>query len=366
MTITDEDGNEIYSEDNNYGTVGDSLVENSSFGGFTPPAEPGTYTGTYSISSDSMDIDPSNDELSFEFEVTEEVFAKEDGVTRTIFPAADNWGDGDPHQWAYGNHYYMPNGDGFIAESATFSIDGTSEVAGTILNVSLYKWVDANEDGNLDVDERDAGLVGFTLYEVLGTESENSLITVPLIPTSGNPTGVLLEDNTSYVIMLEYSAETAEQDLAFGASDEFDYGAMVLNSEQQGAPRYSALLGIAGNLSSEAYSSVGFGRDFVPVVRLTVVEEPSNINVPTLAQNTLLINPNPASEVLNAQLNFVDNTEKVTLRLLDVQGRVIATRVIENVQTANVAMDIDNLPAGSYFLNVTTAAGQLTKNVVVK
>lgn len=364
MNVTDPSGASIYSEDNPYGTVGDSLVENSSFGDFTPPAIAGTYEGTYSISSDSIDADPSNDEITFDFIVTDTVYAKESGATRDIFPAAANWGAGDPHQWAYGNHFYITNGEGYYANTATFSVNGDNSTAGTELDVRLYEWEDINGDSNADPDER--MLAAFAIYEVGMFDGINGLRTVPLLGLDLQTPQ--LKDNTDYILVLEYRALDDETDLPFGASGAYDYNAMVLNSQQQMRPRYGSMLGIAGDIDNEPYSSVGFGRGLVPLVRLNVTEAPliSSQEEITLPENTLLINPNPATDVLNAELTFAENAKNVSIRMMDIQGRVVLTRKLENVSVTNQTFDISRLAAGSYFLHVTTENGRIAKKVIVK
>ena len=367
MNIEDPSGTSIYTEDNNFGTVGDSLVENSSFGNFTPPAVEGVYEGTYSISSDSIDSDPSNNEITFDFAVTDTVYAKENGYTRDIFPAAANWSEGDPHQWAYGNHYYITNGEGYYANTVSFSIaanSSTETTENTSLDIRMYEWVDENEDGDADPDER--LFVGFALYEIQGNEAGTNIITLPLQGLSSMTPE--LSDNTNYIVMLEYRASDDLADLFYAAADNLDYSAMALNSDQQDRPRYSAFLGISGDLETEPYSSNGFGRDIVPIVRLNVTDSPliSSQEDITLPSNTVLINPNPAQDVLNAELAFAENAKNVSIRMMDVQGRIVLARDLENVSVSNQTFDISKLAAGSYFLHVTTENGRIAKKVIVK
>lgn len=364
MNVTDPSGASVYSEDNDYGTVGDSLVENSSFGDFTPPAEAGTYEGTYTISSDSTDSDLSNNAITFDFIVTDTTYAKENGATTTIFPAAANWNDGDPHQWAYGNHYYITNGTGYYASTASFAIDADATTGGTELDIRLYEWEDANEDGNADPDER--VLAAFAIYEIASNDGMNNVRTVPLLGLDLQ--SAELTDNTNYILVLEYRAADNTQDLPFASTDVNDYNAMVLNSQQQLRPRYGSVLGIAGDIENEPYSSVGFGRENVPVIRFNVTNAPliSSQEDISLPSNAVLINPNPASDVLNAELAFAENAKNVSIRMMDVQGRVVLARNLENVSVTNQTFDISKLAAGSYFLHVTTENGRIAKKVIVK
>ncbi|HHS95188.1 MAG TPA: hypothetical protein ENJ45_01255, partial [Phaeodactylibacter sp.] len=94
VTIEDEAnlGTFLYDETLGYGTVdAGTLVENVLFpdDGFTPAASVATYVGTYAITSDSsaLDAEPEDNTITFDFEVTENLFAKDRGVTRIISPA---------------------------------------------------------------------------------------------------------------------------------------------------------------------------------------------------------------------------------------------------------------------------------------
>jgi hypothetical protein len=63
------------------------------------------------------------------------------------------------------------------------------------------------------------------------------------------------------------------------------------------------------------------------------------------------IYPNPASEVINIQ--FESSTDKeISLYLLDSQGRLVKTDKIE-VATINKTIDLQELPAGIYYLRLT-------------
>lgn len=379
MTITDEDGETIFTADNPYGQVfASTIIENSSFGDFAPPAEANkTYTGTYTITADSIDYDntdslyanPTNNTISFQFATSDTIFSKENGATRSIFPAENNWG-GDTRSWAYGNHYHVVNGEGFYANSASFIVDteeaGSAATAGKLIELRLYEWVDTDGNGSASPDER--LFVGIGLYEMSGFErwnNGNAIKTIPLKTIS--QVTPELKNNTDYILMQEFRDIDGTL-VEFGASAAFDYGAMVLNSEQQNRPRYSSLLGIAEDIDEEEYSSAGFGRDLVPVVRLNITEAPlysSNQDI-SLPESTVVISPNPAEDIIHAELNFTENVTNVRMMLLDVNGRVIARRALADYTRGTESFDASNLATGTYFLYIWTKEGQITKKVMVK
>lgn len=368
MTITeDPSGTVVYDEDYNYGTIGvDSLAENVSWGGFTPPAQVASYDATYTVSADSADVNPDNNSISFFFEVSDSTFSKDIDPTRPIYPADDNWDVGEPRSWAYGNCYYVVEGDGWYANTITFSIDTQEDPAaeGQNVQIVLYKWEDANEDGQADFDERDRE--GTYFYTIDGSEEWDELITVPLSDLATGLTPAL-DDESYYIATIEFVAED-ETRVDFGASDNFDYGGMILGSAQLGSPRYAGMLGINSNLDDEPYSSVGFGSEFVPVVRLNISQSPIfSSDYETLdPANVIQVLPNPASDFVQVQLGLTQISERVEAELININGQRIALRELQNVQNGNVEFDVRNLPAGSYFVRVQTDFGATVKKVVVE
>ncbi len=372
VTIDDNSG-EVFNADLPYDDIPcDSLVENIPFTDyFTPDGSINNYSGKYEISSDSVDADPSDNVQFFSFSTSDTVFAKETGMTRDILPAASNWeGDMEPHSWAYGNYFYVVDGDNWWASSATFGLGNANDpgIPGRLISIYLYKWdEDTNEDGNMDPDERTK--VGFNVYEIQGNESTSDLITVSLSNfPSGDPGPVDLESNQAYVLMVEY-ATTDEVDFALVASDEIDYSAMAFRSELDGVPegngRYAGMLGVNGDLESEPYSSVGFGQDLVPVVRLNL-GTPVNTYNPLDPANVLELSPNPTSEKINLKIDLVELQERVSIRIFDVNGRLILDQPYENMQHQMLQFDVSDFTSGTYFLHFITENGVKTERFVVQ
>lgn len=377
VTIDDNSG-EVFSADLSYidyePLPGDSLVENIPFVDYFTP-DGGTinnYEGTYEITSDSVDFDDSDNFQYFSFETSDTVYAKETGSTRTILPADNNWeGDQEPHSWAYGNFFYIVNGSpDWYASTATFGLGNADDpgIPGRLITIYLYKWdEDTNEDGNMDVDERTK--VGFHVYEIMGDEETTDLITVPLSNfPDGTPGPIALESGQAYVLMVEYSTND-EVDFALVANDVMDYSAMSFRSELDGIPegfaRYAGMLGVNGDLDSEPYSSVGFGMDLVPVVRLNL-GLPIDTENPLDAANLLELSPNPANNKINLKVDMVESMERVSIRIMDVTGRLILDQPYSDLQSETLEFDVSNFANGAYFLHFITENGVRTERFVVQ
>jgi hypothetical protein len=355
--------NIVYTADLPYGTVAsNTIIENIPFDDKYTPTEIGAYLGIYEISGSLGDIDDRNNFQGFDMYITEDEFSKDIGATRAIAPAAGEWDEGEVHSWAYGNHYHVPNGDGYFVKDVSFALGDPSNERGLSFLIQLYEWTeDKNNDGNMDPDERVPQ--AFTFYTITGAEVAGQTVTVPFPGEGADP--VALKDDTDYVLMLEYYAGTAVDDVTFAGADDRDYGAQIFVSQLQGTPRYASLLAINGDLTTEPYTSIGFGRDFVPVARMSITSTPTNTKDLASIENEFAVYPNPATERVNLQLALQEQADNVVIRLMDVAGSTILQRDYQNVQKEFLSYDVNDLPSGTYFIQVTTAEGTGTKKFVV-
>lgn len=86
-------------------------------------------------------------------------------------------------------------------------------------------------------------------------------------------------------------------------------------------------------------------------------EELNNIN--------FNVYPNPATEVLNVA--FEANNADFVITLMDLQGRVISTKEMSNLNGSQVvAIATGNVASGSYIVTVASNGTKTTKNVVIK
>src|SRR5690606_1311122 len=190
INISDQaTSDQVYEESENLGNIApQTTLENQVIEGcFTPENSIAAYSGVYSVDSDSTDHSPETNFATFDFNVTETVFAKETGGTTTFNPGFFAWDIGEPHSWAFGNFFHIVKGSEggkpeVFATAGTLSIGnaGDANVAGKVLNLFLYKWnEDTNNDGNMDPEERTK--IAYADYTIAGNEKPLDLITLPLI-----------------------------------------------------------------------------------------------------------------------------------------------------------------------------------------
>ncbi len=381
VAIEDDMGNVIYTGDNPYGTVEpNTLVENVNFPEtYTHNAGAGDFTATYTIGSDNVDEDPTNNSRSFSYTYSDTTFAKENGVTGSITSAAGNWQPDDLRQMAFGNVYYVTNaqdanGNQLFATSVSFALGNAADAAAfdePTIFLTLYKWVDedpqdpATGSDAIDPDERE--IVAQTFYTITGDEGEE-LITIPLRDFLTGEFAAL-EPNTYYALMLEHfnASDSDDQRLFWGTSDQFNYGAMVLASAQDGVRRYGEALGIAGNIEEEPYSTAGFNSGAVPAIRLHINRDPEVIsvnNLPELTQEFKLY-PNPTQGNLTVQFDLQEVSENTVLRVFDMAGKQLDEYRYQNVQRQIFNYDLSSLASGTYLMQLVTDRGTATKRFTV-
>ena len=367
--IQDATGDVVYTADLAYGDIAAGFLdENRVFPDtWLPTNELGTYSGSYTITSDN-DEDPSNDTQSFTYEITEEEFAKviseeEAGVEYLGDRAAPN-----EYFQSYGNYYYIPNGAGLVAKNVNFGVvvDDLPASSGFI-TFAMYQWFDTNEDGVCQGTER------LELYkeEILISDE---LTAAGLRNMSIDLTGenIELTDDGHYLVMANMRPlqNTGSQYRIVAASTEaepqFNYAAMNLGLFNEfGVNRFGSMSGTGTDNTPQDVEArdFGFNGAYSVYMPLTIgmfsdVDDLNNdLNVKVF--------PNPASDRLIVDLILENNSETVGLTLTSVDGKVLLNEKVFNVQYDQIDLDITNVPAGIYMLNVQTTDGYTSKKVVV-
>jgi hypothetical protein len=370
VNIKNQGGQTVFSADNPYGTINaNTVVENKPFSNTFTPMAKGTYTGTYTISGSLTDFDPKDNARTFNFIVNDSTFAKEDGAAlRTINPAANNWAANEPHSAAYGNVFFVPKGKGRFSRKVTFALSNATALKDRGLILALYKWNNVNNDDLCQPGERT--LVGINVYTVLGTESNPLRLIDVSLPAPGE-SAIELEDNTTYLVMLEYYAPDADGvDLQALVSDQFDYKAQFLLSDLQNKNRYTSMTGLAGDLTQETYSPVGYSAfpgDYSYVMRWHISADAGATpvrEVPSIADQVAVF-PNPTSDRLNIQFALREAAERLEAVLMDVSGRVVFRNIWDGVYRDVKTIPTEGLAAGIYVLKLQTAAGSAVKKIVI-
>lgn len=363
------DGATVHTDSHNYGTfaLGDT-VENFIFPtAFYPDTTEDVYTATYTLVSDSSDYTPENNTASFSFAVGVDTFRK-------VAVADDNVAAGGDDSWTYGTHFRVANGSGVdasldttirYASGFTFGIANADQIDGQSVILRLEKGYDVNDDGEIAADERI--WVAFASHAVQAADA-GQLITVPLqaAPPAAPGTIYELEDNENYILSVQYDSPTGSGDLMrIMTSDVAGYAAADFAAEQRGFISYNNIIDV-GNTGD--YSTGNFSGDPTPAIELvtTTVVLPyfSDVNE-QLSVEALNIFPNPANNVITADINMDVMAQDVAITIFDIQGKVVETRQLANVQAQQVTFDVSNYANGAYMMSIVTENGYTAKRFVV-
>ncbi len=341
----------IYADSIQYGSIApDSVAENVFFPNeYLPPSITGNYTGRYTLTiNGTPDERPENNFQEFLFAVSDSTFSKELGTGLGNFFASGN------ASYSWGNIYYVPNGDGFFANSVSFAVGNATALAGRSVTILLYKWNgDTNSDNNVNPAEYGSAPIAFNSYEFTGQEGTN-LITVP-IDIDGNQ--IPLENNSQYMIALQYTTEDATT-MQIRAANRLDYTAAWFYSDSLQKPRYGSAIDPGND------GTYGLVFTVMPIIRMHVLPVISSVKETPLPEAAFEVFPNPASDVVNLKLTL-DKPQNIQIALFDQFGRTLTLRRFEQVNRDIISMPVNNLPAGTYYLKVTTPSGAAVRPVIV-
>lgn len=371
--VRDLDGVSVFTAMNPYGDMmsGDT-IENQTFSTvFVPDTTIGSYTATYTLSSDSIDAFPGNNLFIFQFEIVADYFDKIPTFTRNVTPSADN-------SYTYGTTYQVFDGTTIngnndldtlyrYVSAVSVGVANPDELAGQSMTVFIEKPAVGNQyivDINGDIIQADRSLVGFGLYTFTGNEPDNFIANIPVEDFS---TGELLalESGVNYIVAMQYIAPDATTNLYMLAAqgEATNYAAANFAAAQAGVQRFSQILDV-GNSSD--YGTVGFTAGITPLIRLNFFEDfKTSTKAPELDVNALTIFPNPAAEFITANIELEDITKNANFTIYNVTGQVVETRNLSNVQNERVVFDLGGYTSGSYFISVTTDEGYTIKRFIV-
>ena len=372
-TITNTDtGEEVHSQSLDYGTIAAGFLdENKVFGElFTPPAEVANYTGAYTVVSDN-DENAENDVQSFNFEITENRFAKVQSEADAGGEYLGNRAAPNEYYQSYGNYYYIPNGAGLSVDEVSFGVvvDDLANSSGFI-TLTMYQWNDANTDGQCTSDER----IELAREEILVSEdvtaAELRNMTFNLKSPGGGP--INLTDDGHYLIMANMRPllNTGSQYRIVAANTEINpnyaYSAMNLALAQDfSIGRYGSFSGTGADntptdIDNRPFSFNPFWSVAMPLT-IGVYSDVNDLN------NDLDVKvfPNPATDKLIVDLILENNSETVSFNLSSLDGKVLLNQKAYNVQYNQIDIDITEIPSGIYMLNVITEDGYTNKKVVV-
>lgn len=363
INISTTAGGVVHNQDMDYGTVpAYALDENRIFpDSYTPSTTPNVvYDAVYTISMDSTDLALANNEIAFQFAVSDSVFAKEFNLTTAGGPPG-----GDVTPWTLANHYYVPNGADYRCSSVLFSVGNAAASVGANVNVYLYEWEDVSDDGIAQSGERDGSIAGKIVanssYTIQSTDTDVQLV-LENWDTDIDPQ-VKLKDDTHYILAVETSpAANATEYVSIAGTGVWDYTAMAFLTDSLNAPRFGSFWNTTEIGTSADLTQV----IFAPRIRMHITPLETIATDNQLAEENIVnIFPNPVRDELNLELDFVESFDEVNIKITDMTGKEILVQNLSNVDRQTSRINTSDFVQGTYTLQVITPNGVRTKRFVV-
>ena len=336
----------------------------------------GDFELIYTLSQDSTDTNPFDNSIKYQFSTGGDIFALEDGFTRSVSVANSAYHPGAPLSYAYGN-YFRPKTKK-CANRIIWGVNNTGDMAGKNVLVSLLEWSDLNHNQIAEPNERKR--IGFNDYTFTGVEGTNAIIETTLENFESPGSSVIMEAGHGYMAMIEYQATSQDDPQLFLlASEERDFTGQQIASDSAFAhglvemPSYFSVLGFSpdGNISNIDYevkeldlsdNRIFFGNEIVPLVRIVSYEKGCIVGNELLPDSeNVSVFPNPASESIYVRMDFTATYPSVQISLINSLGQRILSRIVNStISDRTEKIDVSELAAGLYQMQVETPEGQRT------
>lgn len=351
-SIVDNDGNDVY----NFTTAAESLKAGDTttvtFTDVVLPEDINFEEGNYRVRYNAIIKDAGNDE----FNSTDNI----DGARAVISTDVHNvaarintgysFGDnGDYTAFKVMRTGDLPEGFKYVAEDVTVggAANGGEKIIAdyTVLVLKLKNQVSEELDplfesksqgGPNDEPHPNLDYVGYAINSIANADNFDES-TTELLDTDDETT-IELEENTTYLVGVKWDFTNNPGGLIFTNAG------TRINFYQNSNLVYAS--GDWGTIASNIAWSIGTTVKAVPV---------SNENF-ELAKDVVKVYPNPAVSYTNVQLEFNEPTSAVLI-LRDMKGSYITTKSVEKVTEAKVEFNVENLPTGTYSVEVTTDKG---------
>ncbi|MBR9923022.1 MAG: T9SS type A sorting domain-containing protein [Bacteroidetes bacterium] len=312
------------------------------FDSYTPEA-----LGTYEIRFYNT---LNSDEIVDAFVMTEDTFAPDRGdATGTAGPSEEQFSLNGGFNYYYGTLQLTGEEPNTVASQCVFGISNAADIftgnpSFDIINVVLYD-TDVDDDDELDWSGGtgesfdDLTPVAIGSYPITGNEGTDELISVPLTTFTGDPFQLMADH--AYTVSIQYNGSIDEAFLppAFLSTNDVSYFAYT-------TPLY---------LDNTLYNGGWAGE--VVICRLIIDETTINYDDLSSLEGQAQLSPNPASDMINLELNLNEAAEEVRVDIMNYQGQIIETRDLGKVQEGTFEFGVSNLPAGMYLMSVKTSSG---------
>ena len=163
---------------------------------------------------------------------------------------------------------------------------------------------------------------------------------------------IVLEAGSRYIAAVEYTGDALK--LIHNLSERLTY------YPDLGSDQFSTMV---YDYSVEQWYTAGFGSGMTAIVGMDVKIEMTP-NEDLLTNEEVRIFPNPTSDYIRVRMSL-DRPQTVDVFLTDVSGKLLNMTSRSKFISGSIEVDVQSVPAGTYFLNVTSADGTRTEKITV-
>lgn len=331
----------------------------------------GRYTVTYEFNSEAGEDTPYDNTVSYNFDVTDNIFSKGSWDYENNRPIVSN-------SWTVGGGGFVemlaafdvPNGLGYQVDSVQFfvTVNQPATLDGIEIDVRIYEWDDLNGNADNIIDNDEVSFIagGNKAFDETATSGE--FATVPVSDILTLLPGYVLDNDAKFIVGVRY---TGSELLFIGFNNANSF---ALDNEIGNIPDLNADLPYIVSSSSidgvPDFTAAGIFNDVRDHLSTAVYVNPVEVPdaVDELADNeaTIELFPNPASQQLNANVTLDEVTSRLEYSITDMQGRQIFYVEKVNIKEDKNEFNIEQLPVGIYNLNITTDKGIKTERFSVQ
>lgn len=348
------------------------------FDGYNP-TEVGVYTVEFTAATGSGDTPLDQESLTMEFEVTDDyTYRIDNGIINEYVSASINVAayQGPANLVFNVGSMFRTGSTAVTASFGSFMITNPEELTpGLAFTVSVLS---ADPDGDGDYDNNADGVIDgldFTVvtsgtYELSGAELPYDHLLVEFESPAN------LDPNRNYILMVSHNG--LDDDNFFppafavaGTQEHYSFGT-VIELASPGAETYDLILD--GYESWQSATALTGANDDAqswphgglhPVIRMHLDGFSNTNNLPLLEDGKFTILGNPTGDLLKVGFQLDSPAEEVRMVVLDMMGKVVTSKRLENVLNETHIVDVRGLAAGTYLVTVVTPEGYRTKKFVV-
>lgn len=328
----------------------------------------GLYFGRYRVTSDLPGDDPSDNEQTFQFVVSNQRFAKEIHGNPLIaydpYPGYSN---------VLASYYYFvdvnyPNDGPLKIEWVEAGIAKANELTPDVLGnqasfiIQFIEWVDLNNSGIPEAPE--LNILGFNQYDFQNGETANTIFLLPLLNVTNLEQGVSVEAGVHYILTLQFYNPPSFPKPTIGLySVQHDYNITYdLNLPQTGGKTLSGCSPQVGKfkISDPLLSTFIPSRtDTVPVLRIVMPKAIATQVVDQANVQQIQLYPNPVNDVIQWVSSGSNPVDEV--QILDINGRINMT-----IPGIRGGANVSDLLPGIYIIRASMDNGHTEVHRFVK